>query len=238
LLVWLDERDEARQLVEAALPFVLQPSASNDRLAAKAYHTLADIQPRVEQSQPHLERAVAIARRLAPTDHDRINHTTSLGTLYMRRAMFDQARALFDEALEGAEAINDGRTTVLIRVLTESAVFDARVGEFARARAKHRRALALAEDLVGPDSYQVANSLNDLAVTLVSDGQLPEAADILRQAYERHARIFGEAHWRTVNAMRNVAMAQLLLDEPRECEAWMTRALHASEPLAERREQL
>jgi tetratricopeptide (TPR) repeat protein len=220
------------------LPSVLGPSIANDRLAAKAYQVMADVQTRAEQSQPYLERAVAIARRLPPTDLERIGDTTALASLYVKQARFDRARVLFDEALAGAELVNGGRSTILVRALTESAVLDGRLGDYARGEAKERRALALAEDLVGPESFQVADGLNDLAVTLVSEGHLREAVQIFKQSYERHARIFGEPHWRTVNVMRNIGIVQLLLDEPRECEAWMERALRASEPLADRQQQL
>ncbi len=234
LLVWLDEREEARRLLEEALPDIRRRSNS-DRLAAKAYYALARVDPDVDQAT--LEQAVAISRRLPSDEGDRARYTSELAALHMRHSRFDRARALFEEALKDAERLG-GPSTVLIQALSESAVFDARVGDFATAEAKHRRALALAEDLVGPDSVQVATFLNDLAVTVANQGRLREATDMFVRAYDGHVRIFGEVHWRTVNAMRNVGIAHLLQDDPRACETWMTRALRTSEAIAEPREQM
>ena len=226
LLFWVDERDGARTLLEDALARILRTLGPDHPLAAKAYHATAKVQPTLAQSQEHLERAVAISRRrLPPSDPDRIRYITSLAVIHMRRSHEDLARALFEEALRAAEAFDGGRNTALIDVLDQSAVLDSRVGDYARAEAKQRRTLALAADLVGPDSYQVANALNNLAVVLTNQGRAREAADLFRQAYDRHVAIFGEPHWRTVNAMRNVGMALLLIDEPRDAETWMRRAV-------------
>ena len=82
---------------------------------------------------------------------------------------------------------------------------------------------------LGPDSFQVANSLNDLAVALANQGRLREAASAFQQAYDCHVVIFGDAHWRTVNALRNVGIALLLLGQSNDAATVMRRALRLSE---------
>jgi eukaryotic-like serine/threonine-protein kinase len=233
LLAWMAERDPARALLDDALARIHETHGADHPLAARASHAMAGLVQRFEDKEAYLERAVAVARRrLAPTDRERILYTTSLAGVYFRRGRLDDARALFEEARRNAESINGGRTTALIAVLNESATVDNALGDYQTAESKHRRALALAMDLTGPDSFQVANARNDLAVVLANQGRLREAADALRETYARHVALFGEGHWLTTNTMRNVGMAMLLLDDPAECERWMTRAVAGVEKAA------
>jgi serine/threonine-protein kinase len=226
LLLFIDQRAHARPLLEDALVRIRRTVGDDHPLAARAYHSLAGSRDDWERAEAHLERAVAIARRrLPPADRDRIRYITSLANLYRSRGRLDAARTLYEEARASAEAINGGRSPILIEVLTELASLDNTDGEFAAAEAGHRRSLALAEDLVGADSFQVANGLNDLAVVLANQGRLRDAADAFRNAYARHLALFGERHWRTLNTMRNVGISLLLLDDPAGCERWMRGAV-------------
>jgi serine/threonine-protein kinase len=235
VLLFMDDRDRARALLEDALARVTRTLGSDHPLAASAHHSLASLRQRWEEAQADLERAVAIGRRRLPaTDPDRISYVTSLANLYRGIERLAEARALYEEAQRSAEALNGGRTTALVNVLNDFATLESRVGDFAAAEARHRRSLALAADLVGPDSFQVANSLNNLAVDLANQERLVEAADTFKNAYERHVGLFGERHWRTLNAMRNVGMSMLLLDDPAECERWMTAAVEGHEAAGRR----
>lgn len=230
LLAWMGEADRARELLDDAVARIQRTLGVDHPLAASAYHALAGLSPRFEQQQQYLERALDIGRRqLPPADHDRIRYTTSLAGAYYRSGRLADAKALFEEALRSAETLNDGRTTILVSVLNDFATYDHTIGDFEGAEAKHRRALALATDLVGADSFQVANALNNLAVVLASQGRLREAADMFEETYDRHVALFGEGHWRAINTRRNVGMAMLLLDEPGECERWMTGAVEESQ---------
>jgi serine/threonine-protein kinase len=229
VLGWIGEGARARELVEEGLARVLRAHAGDELLEAESLHALATVVTDRRQAQGYLERAAGIGRqRLPPTDSDRIRYTSSLAVAHLRAREFDAARLLFDEAREGAEAINGGRSTILIAVLNDSAALDSATGDFAAAEAKHRRTLGIATDLLGPDSFQVANALNNLAVALASQDRLREAADAFRRAYDRHVALFGDDHWRTINTMRNVGMMALLMDEPKECEGWMARAVKGS----------
>jgi serine/threonine-protein kinase len=228
LLVWQGENDRARTLLDDALVRIARTVGGEHPLAARVYHELASVQPKLDEAQPLLERSVAIARRrLAANDPARISYVASLAVVHSRSNP-DQARKLFDEALRAAEGLNGGRTTLLIRVLNDSASFDSRVGDYAGSEAKHRRALALARDLVGPDSFGIANGLNNLAVAIANQGRTREAAETLELSYERHVAIFGPSHWRTINTMRNVGMARFLLGDGPGCEKWMRPAAEAS----------
>jgi hypothetical protein len=153
---------------------------------------------------------------------------------YYRNARLADARALFEAALRGAEALNGGRSTTLIGVLNDFATFNNAVGDFAAAEAGNRRALALATDLIGADSFQVANAHNNLAVILANQGRLEEAAEAFQQTYRRHVTLFGAGHTRTINTMRNVGMVLFLLDKPAACERWMSRAAAGLEKSAGR----
>jgi serine/threonine-protein kinase len=228
LLVWQGELERARSVLNDALERIRRTSGEDDLLAARTYNRLAGLLPTLEESQRYLERSVAIARqRLPANDPSRISYVSSLAVLHGRKRP-DEARKLFNEALQGAETLNNGKSTLLTRILNDSATFDAAVGDFAVAEKKHRRGLALATELLGPDSFAVANGLNNLAVVLANQGLAREAAEALEQSYETHVAIFGETHWRTINTMRNVGVARLLNGDAVGCEAWMRRAVDAS----------
>jgi tetratricopeptide (TPR) repeat protein len=149
--------------------------------------------------------------------------------VYSSRGRIADARALYEEARRGAEALNGGRTTALAEVLNDFASLDVRAGDFGAAERKHRQALALASDLVGPDSFQVADTLNDLAVVLASQGRVREAAEAFEESYKRHVALFGERHWRTLNTMRNIGVSRFLLDDPAACERWLRAAVEGHE---------
>lgn len=230
VLTWIDARQPARALLDDAVERVERAHGEDDLLAASSFHALAGVLDDRAEVQQRLERAVRIARqRLSSTHRDRIRYTTSLAVEYLGAGRIAEARTLFDEARQGAEALNGGRTVHLIGVLNDSATLDTAAGDFAAAEAKHRRTLALATDLLGEDSFQTANALNNLAVALANQGRLAEAAEAFKKTYERHVVLFGEDHWRTANTMRNLGMAMLLVDDPRECERWMRRAVAATE---------
>jgi serine/threonine-protein kinase len=226
LLLFMDDRNRGRALLEDALTRVQRALGDDHPLAAQVYHSLGALERRWEDAHAYLERAVAIARRRLPAaDRNRITYITSLGSHYRARGMFADARALFEEAQRSAEALTGGRAPVLVQVLSDFATLESATGDFAAAEAKYRRALDLAGDVVGPDSFLMADALNDLAVVLANQGRLREATDAFRESYDRHAALFGERHWRTLNAMRNVGMSWFLRDDPLECERWMKRAI-------------
>jgi tetratricopeptide (TPR) repeat protein len=228
LLVWQGERERARSVLNDALERIRRTAGENDLLAARTYNRLAGLLPTLKESQHYLERSVEIARqRLPPNDPSRISYVSSLAVLH-GRSRPDEARKLFSEALRSAETVNNGKTTLLIRILNDSATFDVAVGDFEIAEKKHRRALALGTELFGAESFSVANSLNNLAVALANQGRAREAADALEQSYETHMAVFGDTHWRTINTMRNVGVARLLNGDAAGCEAWMRRAVDTS----------
>lgn len=237
LLAWVAD-GRARPLLDDALTRVERAHGADHPLAASASHAIAELIDGHDEKQRYLERAVATARRQLPsTDSDRIRYITSLAALHARRGRLIDARALFEEAQRNAEALNGGRTAIFIGVLNDFATFDTAAGDFTAAEAKHRRALALAEDLIGPDSFQVANALNNLAVALANQGRLSEAADALHESYPRHFALFGKEHPRTINAMRNLGMGLFLLDEPQQCIEWMSPAVAARERVTGRNDR-
>jgi serine/threonine-protein kinase len=229
LLAWLDDDEGARRLLEDAVPRIVRTAGEDHALLASAFHALAGVRT-VADKQGYLERAAAIGRRrLPPTHRDRILFVSSLAVACYRNGHLAEAKALFEEALKGAEALNNGRSTLLIGVLNDYATFANVVGDYRAAEVRYRRSLALAGDLIGSDSFQVANTLNNLAVLFTNQGRLEEAAEAFRQAYSRHVALFGAGHRRTMNTMRNIGMVQLLLDNPAECERWMRLAGDALE---------
>lgn len=233
LLAWMHERDDARALAEDADARLQRHHGQDHALRATALQIRASVTADSSSARTLLAQAVAIARRrLAPEDPRRIRLASADGAALLRAGRLDEAAARFDEALTAAHGNHDGRTPAVIGLLNDRAALDIARGDARAAEARHRRGLALAIELVGPESFQVANALNNLAVAIALQGRHAEAAAALRDSHARHVRLFGTEHPRTINAARNVGMALFLDDRPAECVTWMRQASEARRRLS------
>lgn len=222
LLAWLHEPRAAAALAEDADARLVRHHGAVHPLRTLAFQVRADVATTPELARGHLEEAVRLARATLPRDDPRrIRRLNALATARLREGRHDEADGLFSEALADAARVNGGRAPVTIGVLTNRAALDLARGDARAAEARHREALALAIDVVGPDSFQVANALNNLAVAAANQGRYAEAVTVLRDSHDRHVRLFGTDHPRTINAARNVGMAFFLADRADDCVAWM-----------------
>jgi eukaryotic-like serine/threonine-protein kinase len=229
LLLQIGERAPARALLQTTLERTQQAVGERHALTARCLTVLAqtyDGDP--VSSKPLLERALTIRRGLLRPDDLQIAETLdTLASAEMTAERLTEARALFDEAMRIVNANNGGRNVRAVYVTTHLGALLLRLGDYAGAETLHRRSAELAGDLIGPDSFEVADATNDVAVALAFQGKLDASVDMLREAYRQHVALMGETHWRTANAARNIALALLLLERPAEAKPWMEKALQA-----------
>ena len=229
LLVGLDELPAARALLEEALERSIRTVGEHHALTADALFVLGSAHGQ-EAGRPFFERSLAIRRAVsAPGDPDLAITLNALAILDMNAQRFAEARALFDEAYGVTQATNGGRNTNALMVVSNTAVLLTRTGDLAGAEEAHRKALALAIELRGPNSLAVATAYNNLATVYATQGKLEKAREHFQLAYERHVPLLGPTHSRTANAARNLGLTLLLLERPAEALPWMERSLRAYE---------
>ena len=111
-------------------------------------------------------------------------------------------------------------------------------GDFAAARQRFEKALAIDRQILGHDHLDTAQAGNDLATCLFTLGEHVPAERLLREALETHNARLGPAHIRTAGVMINLAADLNALGRFDEAEALYVKALKIchgtwSEPHAE-----
>ena len=230
LLVRLEDRGGARQLLGDALARCERTVGERHALTAKTLYVLGNTTDQLEQGRPHLQRALSIYRALPDTPASEMALAlNALAIADMDARKFDDARAEFSEALRVIQTVNSGRHTTALAVLNNMAVLLARTGDLGGAEDAHRRALVLAGELRGENSMAFANGLNNLGTVFANQGKLEAAFEQYQLAHAKYAGLVGEAHARTANAARNAGVTLLLLERPDEALPWMERALRGYE---------
>jgi len=177
------------------------------------------------------------------------------------RAQTEQARSgevtrLLKSMLEGVgPSVARGRSTEMLREIldrtarqigeataTQPAVeaeirslvgrLDLQTGNYARSEEMHRRALTLQRQLFGPQSLEVATSLDDLGATHRKTGNLAAAEAAFAEAVAIRRRVTGNEHPDLATSMDNLANIRRRQGRASEAEAL------AREALAMRRELL
>ena len=91
------------------------------------------------------------------------------------------------------------------------------IGQFPKAEATARRALALRQAILGKEHRDVAALLNFTATTLYEQGKLADAESLQRQALTMRRKLLGNAHADIAESLNNLSLT--LLDEHRLAEA-------------------
>ena len=80
-----------------------------------------------------------------------------------------------------------------------------RKGKYAEAVAIAREALAIYEEVLGPEHLSTATSLNNLASLLETFGAYDEAQSLYERALAIFERVLGPEHERTATSLNNLA---------------------------------
>jgi tetratricopeptide (TPR) repeat protein/two-component sensor histidine kinase len=126
----------------------------------------------------------------------------TLGGIHTELGLFDEARSLLDKALaireHGGEPPEIAATLVHLGALAHLSGKGDAVPLF-------RRALALRESSLGPESAEVAEVLNDLGTSLAAKGQFDEAETTLRRTLALQERLWGGRDPRVAKTLHNLS---------------------------------
>ena len=80
-----------------------------------------------------------------------------------------------------------------------------RTGQYARAVVVGKKALKVAEEIVGPDHPSVATSLNNLAGLYMTQGQYAAAEPLYKRALSIYEKALGPDHPSVARSLNNLA---------------------------------
>ncbi len=113
--------------------------------------------------------------------------------------------------------------------LSYAALLASGAGNFEEARALHERALAIREELFGPDHPAVATTFNNLAVIAAQTGRFPEALALIERSLAIEEEAYGVDHIAVAMSVNNLAGVHLVMGNVVEAKAANLRALRIRE---------
>ncbi len=102
-------------------------------------------------------------------------------------------------------------------------------GEYARAEALHREALALRERALGSSHVDISLSLHNIGNTLFRQGRHAEARALFERSLALNREVFGSSHPRVAKALNNLAAVDNVTDRFVDAERELREALEIKE---------
>jgi eukaryotic-like serine/threonine-protein kinase len=154
--------------------------------------------------------AVELKRRVHGDAHVRtLEQVRQLAATLRGQERFGEATALLDEASALAQAGLGAQHDVSLRIETERALVELDSKQYAAAERRFRAALAVREQVYGPQHRDTRTTMNNLAFTLGELGRPAESLALFHKVYEAHVQTYGKGHARTLTALQNIARTHM-----------------------------
>ena len=177
-----------------------------------------------------LERgADRISKKLAGQPLTQARLKATIGRVYDKMGLFDQAALFLKEALETRQKeLGDDHIDV---ARTFGALGDVyrKQGKFAEAEPLIKRDVELREKLLGPDHIDVAKSLNTLAVLYENSSRYAEAEPLYQRALAIQEKEFGTENPVLTMILTNLAILRAKQGKYAESEPLFQRVLRIEE---------
>lgn len=186
----------------------------------------------LDQAEPLMRQALEMRRRLLGNRHDLTTGTMiELAWLIWQDGRFDEAEALAREALAIRVDVYGGHHESIAEAMEAVALVLWNSGrDLAQAERLLRDALAMRENLWGPDDPRLEATLTPFSALLPAVGKAAEGEALARRALELRRSLYGEDHPVTTHQLNNLAQAiqaQGRLAEARELYREMLRRYQA-----------
>ncbi len=186
-------------------------------------------QGHTEEAVQFEKRALAIHEKIQPPQqHSLASISNNLGMALFKLGQRDEAEAAYRRAIAIFDKLPDGALGSA-DALSNLAVLHKTMGQDELAISEHRRALALRERVLGPESIDVGISLNNLGEALEHAGRRSEALVPLAHALQIFEHALGPDHPYTGAALTVTGAAQLGLRRFRQAVASLERGLAIEE---------
>jgi tetratricopeptide (TPR) repeat protein len=163
------------------------------------------------------------------------DHPMTLATVLHNIGGLDHARGRFDSAEEPSrraweirrEHLGEEDLATLADAVAYAAVLDG-LRRYGESRPIYERALAVYERVFGPEHYETAATLHNLALVERADGHEEKALELARRSYEIKKKLFGTRHPDTGLSAMSVASMLPGKEESRELLSEALAAFEAS----------
>lgn len=153
------------------------------------------------------------------------------GSYLFERAQFEQAKALYEQALTIRKSILEPDDLQIARSYNDLAWYYRTVSEYEQAEELFKQALTIREKQLGPDDPQVAQTLNGLAWLYYNRGKYKEAEPLYQHALAIRERALGPDDPDVAISLNNLAWLYYMQGRYREAEPLYQRALAIREQI-------
>ena len=151
------------------------------------------------------------------------------GVYQFGRALFREAKELFERALAVGEAIYGPDHSFVARALNDLGVVEKALGDFQKARVLLERALTIDEATYGPDHPDVARDLNNLGNVLSDLGDSQKARVLLERALTINEATYGPDHPDVATSLNSLGGILSDLGDSQKARVLLERALTIDE---------
>ena len=192
----------------------------------------------VEAAQRWIPLARALSRA-AESRRSQIRYLTHAGTVAYVGGMYEEARSLWEEALELVQRAPTLDQLDLSPILANLGALARHQGRYAAAREYQAQVLAITESELGPEHPEMAEALSDLGAVEISAGSPSEAREPIERAVALATKALGPDHPGLIYSLANLGELALLtgdakggLRDLRRAQRIAETSLGADDPLA------
>jgi serine/threonine-protein kinase len=221
--------EEARAAFERSVAILERAGAAAEGPLAEVFMSYGLFLTHIDEPR----RAIPIHRREIEIESRlRGPGSPSVGYGYLNLGIACRMAGLFDDALEAnahalaiAEQTFGRKHTFYANVLTETASDWLAKGEIPRARALYEQAIAVKDEVLGPDHINTLSSRRALAILLVTHGEERAGLTLFEQVLAGREKVYAADHPRVGESLFDVAKVRTGLGDDRGAEAMMRRGL-------------
>ena len=221
------DNERSRTLLEESLERHRRVYGDEHARTARVLHALGAVVAGrdLEKAGELWRRSLEIRRAALPAGHpDLAESLSSIAGYHYSRREYPRARDLWREALAVFSRQEDRRHPINIAIRSDLASVLGVLNRHGEAEALQLEAVDIARQVLGPESATVANLLNNLGTIQAIAGKHLDAERSFRASFGTLHSLYGESHWRTRNAARNVGRALELQRRYAEALSWMDRS--------------
>ncbi|MFG0319257.1 MAG: tetratricopeptide repeat protein [Planctomycetota bacterium JB042] len=209
----------ARPHLERAMALVAaMPPPRDDLWAATVY-----VQASLLKAEERYAEAEVLARELLAyretqgDERARLAALNDVAGMARSQERLDEARSLFEAAIEGFEAIEDGEAADgLAQALNNLGVLESQSGRPAEAIPLLERALAIGEARAGPNAPVVLLYRSNLGRVLGEVGEVDRSIPMLREVLDERCRLLGMDHADTCQTRTTLTLQLVRTGQARE----------------------
>lgn len=209
----------ARELLDRSAERIGAELKNEPVIQARLMHTMGKVYSEMGlfgRSKPLLDSALAKQRALLDTQHPELGATLhDLGYTYYQLGEFDSAQVLMEHSLQIFR--ENGNHEKVVQNLRQLGDVWEEKGDQEKQLNYHQESVEYAEQTIGKNNIQYAESASKLSFALANQGKYEAAEPLVREALRIAKAQVGDDHWLTSRI--KIDLAWWLLDLSRNDEA-------------------